>query len=220
MGYISKSASLLALAGALTLSMSVAAQARTITKPTITGIGFANSEAGAAGRAIRAWTNTARKKYGPSFAHYNKARKKSLSCDYIGGGFSSYSKRRRSSVGSEGNPNSKWTCITKARAVGKTDVYKPETRNTTGIGFGSRKWSARYKAIKAWRLAARDRYGRAFDKFTFATKKRVNCERIGFAEKSFTSRRGGRSVEVIGNPNSPWTCTAKGRPRSLLGKLF
>lgn len=213
MSIILKTTSVIALAGALAMTMAVSAQAGTVTKPLAKGIGFANSEAGATGRAIRAWTKAVRHKYGNSFTNYNKSRSQSLSCDYIGRSSRSFSKRR-GAVGVEGDPSSKWTCIAKARPVGKTYGEGPKTRNMTGIGFGQRKWSARSKAVKAWRTAARDRYGRAFDKYFFAANKRVRCERIGFGAKRT------RSAVVIGNPNAPWTCTAKGRPRSLLSKLY
>ncbi len=215
MGLFVKSASVAALAGALTMTMAMAAQAATVTKPKVTGIGFANSEAGAVGRAVRAWTNTTRSKYGKSFANYNKAKGKSLSCDYIGG-VGAFAKRKKS-IGIEGNPNSKWTCTAKARPVGKVFGGGPSTKKMTGIGFAHKKWKARGKAIKAWRKAARNRYGKSFDKFFLAKNKSVNCARIGFA-KTFAAKGSG-SVVVIGNPNAPWTCTAKGRPRSLVGLL-
>lgn len=214
MGFIVKTAAAVAASSFLAVAMSAGAQAKTVTKPWVTGIGFANSQAGATGRAIRAWTKTTRNKYGSKFTNYNKARNKSLSCDFIGGA-STFSKKKKS-IGVDGNPNAAWTCTARARPVGKVFGGGPGKKaKVTGIGFAHKKWKARSKAIKAWRRAARNRYGKAYDKFVLAKNKSVRCDHIGYSTFSKKSN----SVVVIGNPNAPWTCTAKGRPRSLIGLL-
>jgi len=215
-----KTLSIVSVAGLASMTLAMSAQARTVTKPMVTGIGFANTEAGATGQAIRAWTKTAKQTYGRGFGNYNEARGKSLKCDFIGGG-NSYAKGRRA-IGVEGDVNGRWSCTAKARPVGRVaggGGGDDATAMIKGVGFGNNKGGARSKAIGAWREVVRNRYGRSFDKFMLAGNKSVNCERIGFSARN---ARGvyNKSVGVDGNPNAPWTCTAKGRPRNLIGRLF
>ncbi len=214
-----KTAAAAALAAALTFGVTAATvHAGTVTKPVVTGIGFDDTEAGATGRAIRAWSSETSDRYGRSFADFGKARQKDLSCDFIGG--AKGAKAQRKAIGVDGNPNAKWTCTATARPVGYVADSGPRPGprpdNVTGVGFAQHRNAARSNAIQAWRKAARSTYGKAFDTFAFARNKDVSCDRIG---KGFAAKRSGKSVDVIGNPNAPWTCTATGEPRSLIGGI-
>lgn len=205
-----------AIAVAVALGVTtVAAHAATVTKPVVTGIGFDNTEAGATGRAIRAWSQATQDRYGRNFADFGKARQKDLDCDFIGG--AKGARAQRKAIGVDGNPNAKWTCTAKARPVGHVADAGPKPGKVTGVGFAHQKFAARSKAIKAWGNAARKRYGNAFDTFAFAKNKGVSCDRIG--QKGFASKRSSKAIDVIGNPNAPWTCTATGEPRSLIGGI-
>ncbi|MGI9522770.1 MAG: hypothetical protein ACR2PG_14095 [Hyphomicrobiaceae bacterium] len=111
---------LFVLATAVSCATIGTAAAQTV-KPSVTGIGYSTSKAGAAARSIRAWTRATINTYGFTFADYNSARSKSLNCAFIGGGGVG-----TNSVGVDGNINNPWTCTTRARPVG----YGPVTYNS------------------------------------------------------------------------------------------
>lgn len=212
---VAKTITAAALAASLTLGFTaVSANAATVTKPTVIGIGFDDTQAGATGRAIRAWTQATKDRYGNSFADYSDARQKQLDCDFIGNSKSASAQRK--AIGVDGNPNARWTCTAKAQPVGHMAHEVPRPGKVTGVGFAAHQYSARSKAIEAWRNAARKHYGKAFDTFAFAKNKGVSCDRIG---KGFSAKARGQAIDVIGNPNAPWTCTATGEPRSLIGSV-
>lgn len=77
------------------------------------GIGYHNVEAGAQGLAIRAWSNAVRKRCGWRYADFNRASSKDITCVRLGkrtlrGG-------RAAIIGTEGNPNSRYSCTAEGR---------------------------------------------------------------------------------------------------------
>ncbi|MEM9029319.1 MAG: hypothetical protein AAGC70_13210 [Pseudomonadota bacterium] len=193
------------------------AEARTVVKSSVTGIGFANSRAGATGRAIRAWVRTTRRRHGNRFANYNDARRKSLSCDYIG---RSRSYRSRKSIGIDGNPNSSWTCTTSARPTARVAGRPPHGRFVTGVGYANSVFVARNRAIRAWRRSARS-VGAPVTRFTFARDRSVSCADVGPRQyrRNRVLRRNG-AISVIGDVDSRYTCTARGRPIRRFANLL
>ena len=91
------------------------------------------------------------------------------------------------------------------------NIVKP---NATGVGYANNRYRARLNSVRAWRKAVRRRYGNAFANYRNAVNRRTSCEYIGrsnrykFGER--TLRR--QAIGSIGNPNSKWACTSRGRP--------
>ena len=188
--------------------MAGSASAYSSIKPRVAGIGFAKLKFVARIKSIRAWKRAARNRYGSRYAHFSTARNKRTRCSYIG--YRRFHNRNRTAI--SGNPNAPWTCVTKANPALKIvrPPVAPRPVNVTGIGYGSNEAAATGRAIRAWTNTARRRYGRSAANFNSARHTSLRCVRIG---RGFSTRRSRRIIGVDGNPNAPWTCTAKGRPR-------
>lgn len=189
---------------ALTLSASITtANARPgLVRPLVTGIGFDNIRSAARRRAVRAWQRVARSNFGLPYSWFKRARKRRLSCSYIGR--RSKAMRRGSLIGTSGNVNARWTCTATGYPMRLT---KPKVKMSFGIGFGRSDAEARGRAIRAWTNAVSRRYGPRYSRFDRAKAKSLRCSRV----RSRSRKRSG-AIGIDGNPSAPWTCSARGLP--------
>lgn len=138
------------------------AEAKTVTKPLVNGYSkYYKSKGKAKDSARYRWGLAAAEQHGSSFAHWGKAKKKSMKCSW---------------VDVPGKPNVEaWRCRASAKPAKEVLICKGKV-SAKGM-FYKKKSKAKESATYRWGLKAASTYGQSFAHWGKATNTKYSCSK-------------------------------------------